>query len=306
MISFSDAWLNLVNVVKSFRPTDVLDILITSFLVYKLITWAKVTRTGQLVKGLLALIVAYFLADWMQLQTMKYAMQYLFSNGLILLAVIFQPELRTALERVGRSRISQLELFSHQEEKSADQQWRAAISAICEAAPVLSRQKTGALMVIERKSRLGEIIKTGTIIDSVPSMELIGNIFFHNSPLHDGAMILRDGKLYAAGCFLPLSDNYDISKQLGTRHRAALGMSENSDAIVIVVSEETGQISVADNGTLTRNFNYESLREYLTKRLIPQPVDKKEFLEKLGFPSARHQNHEQEEVNPEHEKNSES
>ena len=105
MISFSDAWLNLVNVVKSFRPTDVLDILITSFLVYKLITWAKVTRTGQLVKGLLALVIAYFLADWMQLQTMKYAMQYLFGNALILLAVIFQPELRTALERVGRSRI---------------------------------------------------------------------------------------------------------------------------------------------------------------------------------------------------------
>ena len=259
MISFSDAWLNLVNVVKSFRPTDVLDILITSFLVYKLITWAKVTRTGQLVKGLLALVIAYFLADWMQLQTMKYAMQYLFSNGLILLAVIFQPELRTALERVGRSRISKLELFSHQEEKSVDQQWKTAIGAICEAAPVLSRQKTGALMVIERKSRLGEIIKTGTIIDSVPSMELIGNIFFHNSPLHDGAMILRDGKLYAAGCFLPLSDNYDISKQLGTRHRAALGMSENSDALVIVVSEENGVISVALEGKLTHGYDAEML-----------------------------------------------
>lgn len=280
MISFSDAWLNLVNVFKSFRPTDVLDILITSFLVYKLITWAKVTRTGQLVKGLLALVVAYFLADWMQLQTMKYAMQYLFSNGLILLAVIFQPELRTALERVGRSRISQLELFSHQEEKSADQQWRAAISAICEAAPVLSRQKTGALMVIERKSRLGEIIKTGTIIDSVPSMELIGNIFFHNSPLHDGAMILRDGKLYAAGCFLPLSDNYDISKQLGTRHRAALGMSENSDALVIVVSEENGVISVALEGKLTRGYDAEMLRELLEKTLLPE---KKSEDKKPGF-----------------------
>ena len=269
-----------VNVFKSFRPTDVLDILITSILVYKLITWAKVTRTGQLVKGLLALVVAYFLADWMQLQTMKYAMQYLFSNGLILLAVIFQPELRTALERVGRSRISQLELFSHQEEKSADQQWRAAISAICEAAPVLSRQKTGALMVIERKSRLGEIIKTGTIIDSVPSMELIGNIFFHNSPLHDGAMILRDGKLYAAGCFLPLSDNYDISKQLGTRHRAALGMSENSDALVIVVSEENGVISVALEGTLTRGYDAEMLRELLEKTLLPE---KKSEDKKPGF-----------------------
>jgi len=280
MISFSDAWLNLVNVVKSFRPTDVLDILITSFLVYKLITWAKVTRTGQLVKGLLALVIAYFLADWMQLQTMKYAMQYLFSNGLILLAVIFQPELRTALERVGRSRISKLELFSHLEEKSVDQQWKTAIGAICEAAPVLSRQKTGALMVIERKSRLGEIIKTGTIIDSVPSMELIGNIFFHNSPLHDGAMILRDGKLYAAGCFLPLSDNYDISKQLGTRHRAALGMSENSDALVIVVSEENGVISVALEGKLTRGYDAEMLRELLEKTLLPE---KKAEDKKPGF-----------------------
>ncbi len=280
MISFSEAWINLINVLKSFRPTDVLDILITSFLVYKLITWAKVTRTGQLVKGLLALVVAYFLADWMQLQTMKYTMQYLFSNGLILLAVIFQPELRTALERVGRSRISKLDLFSHQEEKSADQQWKAAISAICEAAPVLSRQKTGALMVIERKSRLGEIIKTGTVIDSVPSMELIGNIFFHNSPLHDGAMILRDGKLYAAGCFLPLSDNYDISKQLGTRHRAALGMSENSDALVIVVSEENGVISVALEGKLTRGYDAEMLRELLEKTLLPE---KKAEDRKPGF-----------------------
>ena len=280
MISFSDAWLNLVNVVKSFRPTDVLDILITSFLVYKLITWATATRTGQLVRGLLALVIAYFLADWMQLQTMKYAMQYLFSNGLILLAVIFQPELRTALERVGRSRISKLELFSHLEEKSVDQQWKTAIGAICEAAPVLSRQKTGALMVIERKSRLGEIIKTGTIIDSVPSMELIGNIFFHNSPLHDGAMILRDGKLYAAGCFLPLSDNYDISKQLGTRHRAALGMSENSDALVIVVSEENGVISVALEGKLTRGYDAEMLRELLEKTLLPE---KKAEDKKPGF-----------------------
>ncbi|MDD3193513.1 MAG: diadenylate cyclase CdaA [Oscillospiraceae bacterium] len=280
MISFSDAWLNLVNVVKSFRPTDVLDILITSFLVYKLITWAKVTRTGQLVKGLLALVIAYFLADWMQLQTMKYAMQYLFSNALILLAVIFQPELRTALERVGRSRISKLDLFSHPEEKSVDHQWKVAVSAICEAAPILSRQKTGALMVIERKSRLGEIIKTGTVIDSVPSMELIGNIFFHNSPLHDGAMILRDGKLYAAGCFLPLSDNYDISKQLGTRHRAALGMSENSDALVIVVSEENGVISVALDGKLTRGYDAEMLRELLEKTLLSE---KKAEEKKPGF-----------------------
>ena len=278
-MSFNDAWLNLVSVIKSFRPTDALDILITSFLVYKLIQWARASRAGQLAKGLIALVAAFFVADWMQLPTIKVALQYLFSNALILLAVIFQPELRTALERMGRSRISQLDLFNQKEEKAIDLQWKTAINAICEAAPVLSRQKTGALMVIERKSRLGEIIKTGTIIDSVPSMELIGNIFFHNSPLHDGAMVLRDGKLYSAGCFLPLSDNYDISKQLGTRHRAALGMSENSDALIIVVSEETGVVSVAMEGKLTRGYDADMLRDLLEKTLLPEKAEEK----KSGF-----------------------
>ena len=278
-MSFNDAWLNLVSVIKSFRPTDALDILITSFLVYKLIQWARASRAGQLAKGLIALVAAFFVADWMQLPTIKVALQYLFSNALILLAVIFQPELRTALERMGRSRISQLDLFNQKDEKAIDFQWKTAINAICEAAPVLSRQKTGALMVIERKSRLGEIIKTGTIIDSVPSMELIGNIFFHNSPLHDGAMVLRDGKLYSAGCFLPLSDNYDISKQLGTRHRAALGMSENSDALIIVVSEETGVVSVAMEGKLTRGYDADMLRDLLEKTLLPEKAEEK----KSGF-----------------------
>lgn len=278
-MSFNDAWLNLVSVIKSFRPTDALDILITSFLVYKLIQWARASRAGQLAKGLIALVAAFFVADWMQLPTIKVALQYLFSNALILLAVIFQPELRTALERMGRSRISQLDLFNQKDEKAIDLQWKTAINAICEAAPVLSRQKTGALMVIERKSRLGEIIKTGTIIDSVPSMELIGNIFFHNSPLHDGAMVLRDGKLYSAGCFLPLSDNYDISKQLGTRHRAALGMSENSDALIIVVSEETGVVSVAMEGKLTRGYDADMLRDLLEKTLLPEKAEEK----KSGF-----------------------
>ena len=142
-MSFNDAWLNLVSVIKSFRPTDALDILITSFLVYKLIQWARASRAGQLAKGLIALVAAYFVADWMQLPIMKAALQYLFSNALILLAVIFQPELRTALERVGRSRISQLDLFNQKEEKQTDMQWKTAINAICEAAPILSRQKTG-------------------------------------------------------------------------------------------------------------------------------------------------------------------
>ena len=253
------------NITASVGFTDVLDILIVAFLIYKLLGFIRETRAEQLAKGLFVLVIITMLSQLFHFYTLHWILSNLMTVGLVAIVVIFQPELRTALERVGRSRISKLELFSHQEEKSVDQQWKTAIGAICEAAPVLSRQKTGALMVIERKSRLGEIIKTGTIIDSVPSMELIGNIFFHNSPLHDGAMILRDGKLYAAGCFLPLSDNYDISKQLGTRHRAALGMSENSDALVIVVSEENGVISVALEGKLTRGYDAEMLRELLEK-----------------------------------------
>lgn len=266
-MSLTDAWLNLVHVIRSFRPADILDIIITAFFVYKLIGWAKVTRTGQLVKGLLALVVVYFLTSWMQLQTLQFTLGYLFQNALILLAVIFQPELRTALERVGRTSIS-TDLFSHTDEKSLQMQWQNAVDAVCEAAPVLSRDKIGALIVIERKTRLGEIIKTGTVIDSSSSMELICNIFFPNSPLHDGALIMRGGRAYAAGCFLPLSSNYDISKQLGTRHRAALGMSENSDAVVIVVSEETGVISVAMDGKLTRDYDAKKLRELFEKELL--------------------------------------
>lgn len=267
MISLSDAWLNLIFVIKSFRPADVLDIVITAFLIYKLIGWAKVTRTGQLVKGIAALVVIYFITNWMQLQTIQYSLNYLFQNALILLAVIFQPELRTALEKVGRSRIS-TEIFSHQDENELNALWHTAIDAVCEAVPILSKQKIGALIVFERKTRLGEIIKTGTVIDSAAGNELIGNIFFPNSPLHDGALIIRDGKLYAAGCFLPLSSNYDISKQLGTRHRAALGMSENSDAVVVVVSEENGMISVALDGVLTREYTAQKLRTLLEEQLL--------------------------------------
>lgn len=266
-----ETWIQFVDVIRTVRLADVIDVICISYLVYKLVSLVRETRAAQLIKGILIILAAYLISDLARMQTMQFVMEYILNNGLIVLVVVFQPELRRALEQVGRSKFSKFGFFAiHPDmEQELEQSWQGAIDAICESLEPLSSQKIGALMVIERKTKLGEIIKTGTIIDSKPSMELIGNVFFPNSPLHDGAMIIRDGKLYAAGCFLPLSENYGISKQLGTRHRASLGMSENSDAIVLVVSEETGVISIARDGVLKRNYTPQNVRELLEKELLP-------------------------------------
>ena len=260
--ALADFLQQIFTVVKTFSFFDIIDVLVVAFLIYKVILLIKETRAAQLVKGLIVYILAYMAVLLLQMRTMEFIMRYLLTNGLIVLVIVFQPELRRALEQVGRSKISSISLFSSHtvSENLLRQQWKKAVTAVCEAVSSLSRTQTGALMVLEQQTRLGDIIKTGTVIDSEPSMEIIGNIFYPNTPLHDGAMILRDGKLYAAGCFLPLSQNYSISKELGTRHRAALGMSENSDALIIVVSEETGYISTAQNGVLTRNITVDQLR----------------------------------------------
>lgn len=249
--------------------SDFLDVAIVSYLIYKIIKLVRDTRAEQLVKGFFLLAVGYFLVDIFKLTTMSYLLKNLLSLGVTALVVVFQPELRRALEQVGRTKIG-LTMFapSDEDEDEQERRWRAAILAICESAISLSRQKIGALIVLERETKLGEIIKSGTVIDADASTELITNVFFPNSPLHDGALIIRNGKLYAAGCFLPISDNQSISKTLGTRHRAALGMSENSDAVIIVVSEETGAISVAENGKLIRNYDSAALAERLEKSLF--------------------------------------
>ena len=213
----------------------------------------------------------------------------LFQYGVIALLVVFQPELRRMLETVGRTRIADLNVFNigHLDANAQKQQWNVAITAISNAANSLSRSKTGALMVLERTTKLGEIIKTGTVVDAVPSVELIGNIFFVNSPLHDGAMIIRGGKIFAAGCYLPLSDNHEISRELGTRHRAGLGMSENSDAVVIIVSEETGVISVAIKGELTRGYTTESLAKLLNTEILSDNDDQAASEKKEPFWKSR-------------------
>lgn len=278
-----------VSVIKTFRIFDALDILLVAYLVYKGILLARETRAGQLVKGILVLIAAYFVSYILQLKTINWLFVNVFQFGLLAVVIVFQPEIRRALETMGRSRISsKINLFGSHIDSSEEKEEKmsACIDVIANAAVVLSGNKTGALMVIERETKLGEIIKTGTVIDSQMSVELIGNIFFPNTPLHDGAMIIRDCRLYAAGCFLPLSQNNEISKQLGTRHRAALGISEVSDAVVVVVSEETGKISVAKNGVLTRNYDRETLCRYLKKELITdseKTVPTEEINKKLKF-----------------------
>ncbi len=265
---FYELWTNILTFIKSYHLiTDTLDILLVAFAIFSLIKLVRDSRAEQLLKGFFLLGAAYALAHLIGLTTLKYLLQMLFDNALILLAVIFQPEIRRALEQFGHSGLSR---FKFNEENAAEYigQWKTAISATCSAVQQLQREKMGALIVFERHTRLGEIAKTGTLIDAQPTSELVANIFFNKAPLHDGATIFREGKVHAAGCILPLSENISISRSLGTRHRAGVGMSENSDAVVVIVSEETGTISVAKAGELQRDFTTETLRQELENEII--------------------------------------
>ncbi len=286
----SALWYWIVNAFNAFSWRDAVDIAVIAYLIYQAIKLVRETRAAQLVKGIAMLLMLYVIARAAELRTMKFLMENLMQLGFVALVVVFQPELRRALEQVGRSRIGKLQVFSSSiGEQDAKVGWTKFINALVEEASALSRQKIGALIVIEQNTKLGDIIKTGTIIDSDPSAELIGNIFFPNSPLHDGAMIVRNGRLHAAGCFLPLSDNSEISRELGTRHRAALGMSEMSDALVIVVSEETGYITACQNGRLDRGLTLAELRERLSSVLIPEKFASEPSEKKFDFRKGKKQ-----------------
>lgn len=268
---WSDFTSSIVNVTKTMTPLDGLDILLMAFLIYKAIKIVSETRAGQLVKGIALLALVFFLSSFLQLKTLNFILTNIFQIGVIAFIIVFQPEMRRALEKLGRTQVNGLNVFSSSGESSEEaERVQILINAVTEAMVSLSADKVGAIIVFERKTKLGEIIKTGTIVDAAPTSSLIGNIFFKNSPLHDGAMIVREGKIYAAGCVLPLSDNDQISRQLGTRHRAALGMSENSDALVVVCSEETGNVSIAYNGVLTRGYDSIRLRKKLEEMLLPE------------------------------------
>jgi len=269
-----DAVLSALNsvwgVFKTIGLNDIVDILILYFLIYNGIKLIRETRAQQLTKGILVLVACYLLAVVFNLQTIRYLLKLCFQWGFLALIILFQPELRRMLEKVGRAKIAEISFFGSSDTVSVEDKWNTAIDAVCDAAQNLSSTKTGALIIFERKTKLGEQIATGTVLNCTPSVAVFGNIFYPNTPLHDGAVIMRDGMILAAGCFLPRPQKDElINKQLGSRHRAAIGMSENSDAVVVVVSEETGAISVAENGELTRDYTKESLKKLLLEKIIP-------------------------------------
>ncbi len=260
----------MYSVVKVFNVADFIDIVLISYLLYKSIKLVRETRAEQLVKGILLLAISYFISKIAGLKTMSFLLENVFQIGIIALIVLFQPELRRALEKVGRTKVAALSIFTPDDAEKRTITWESAILHICDGVNILSQKKTGALIVIERSTKLGEQIDTGVEINATISVELLLNIFFVNTPLHDGAVIVRGGKILAAACFLPKPQKEEfIATQLGSRHRAAIGISEISDSLTIVVSEETGIISVSEEGRLIRNFTKESLRTFLMDKLIP-------------------------------------
>jgi len=278
--NFWDIIANLSTNLDIKSPWDliktIIDIGIVSFVIYKLIKLIRETRAWQLIKGILVIVIAARASELIGFKTLSFILRLTIEYMAIILVVLFQPEFRRGLEHLGRSRFRNL--FSFEEEDSTIKV-KSLIEEIIKAVTEMSRTFTGALIVIERETKLGEIINSGINLDSNVTSELLINIFTPNTPLHDGAVVIRDNKIKAAACFLPLTENPNLSKELGTRHRAALGISEVSDAIVVVVSEESGRISVALNGGLTRNLTSDTLRKALSKNLL----DKENPSKKLGI-----------------------
>ena len=260
----------LNNILSSIGLNDVLDILIVAFLVYKVLGFIRETRAEQLAKGIVVLVGATLLSNFFDLYTLHWLLSGVMTVGMVALVVIFQPELRRALEHLGRSRF--VNIMNDIDKEDA----KRMVTEMVNAVETMSASRTGALMVIEKEITLNDIVETGTVIDARISAEMIGNVFYEGAPLHDGAMIIRGSRLYAAGCVLPLTQNKELSKELGTRHRAGIGITENSDALVIIVSEETGVISMAQNGVLTRFMDGKSIEKILLDMYLQE--DNKGFL----------------------------
>ena len=244
---------------QTFKLVDLLDILIIAFLIYQLLGFVNRTRAGQLAKGALIVMAVYLVANILNMRTVTWLLNSLLQVGLLTLVVLFQPEIRRALERMGQTDQWAYRFFN-----------KNRYNDTSDAAERFSETKTGALIVLERNTNLSEIVRTGTPVNSAVNLEVLGTIFYEGTPLHDGAAIIEDGRIKAAGCVLPLSNNLDLGKDMGTRHRACLGIAENSDAIAIVVSEETGIISMAKNGVLMRHFDRQTLYTRLVDEMIPK------------------------------------
>lgn len=256
----------MMNLTRAFiseiKITYIIDIAIIAFVFYKLLGLIKETRAEQLVKGFLIILIISKLSEWAKLYAINFILQSTFTIGLIALVILFQPELRKALEHLGRS-----QWFITSNKKGANDSQLKMINEVIDAAGVMSRKKIGALIVVERMIGINDIVETGTITDAKVSADLLMNIFYPKSPLHDGAVVIKNNRIMAAGCLLPLTSNKYISKELGTRHRAAMGMTETSDAVIVVVSEETGAISMAVEGKLQRFLDPTTLKELMIQAL---------------------------------------
>lgn len=258
---------NQLALFSTIRFNDYIDILIIAFFTYKVTAFFKNTRSVQVLKGVVVLVVALQLSEILRLSTVNFILQNALQTGIMAVIILFQPEIRNALSKMGRSRFA---LFNFADEAVDKDEMKKTIHSIATSAKSLSEKKIGALIVIERNSKIMDIVRTGIMLDSCVSSELLNNIFYPKAPLHDGAAIISKNRVVAAGCFLPLSQNDSLDSELGTRHRAGLGISETCDCAVVIVSEETGKISLACDGGLTRNMSWQVLEEALKNLLIKE------------------------------------
>lgn len=265
----------LLSTIKGMTVWSVLDIIVVSYIFYKGYMLIKETRAEQLLKGLLLVVLLIPVSGALHLTMLNWILNKTITIGVIATVIIFQPEIRRALEHLGRSAFIDKHILADEETMEK------VITEITNAVERLSRTRTGALIVIEQLTGLGEIVNTGTKLDAVVSSAILQNIFVVNTPLHDGATIIRNDRIVSSGCFLPLTNNNTLNKELGTRHRAAVGISETSDALIIVVSEETGNISLAVNGRLTRNYDKERLRSILIMIMKKRHHKKVTFKERV-------------------------
>jgi len=262
LIYYLEPYFQFPNVIR-----HIVDIVVVAYVIYKLLLLIRETRAEQVLKGLAILLFVTFMSFVLGLKTIYWILSRTIDLGLIALLIVFQPELRRALEQIGRGQIFERVPFAQLVEKG---NWSECVGEIVKAVQNLAKTKTGALIIIEQKTGINDVIETGVKVDAHLTGELLETIFVPNNPLHDGAVIIRDGRIAAAGCFLPLTENPNLSKQLGTRHRAALGISEHSDALAIIVSEETGVISMASDGKLTRYLDPKGLREILESLFVKE------------------------------------
>ncbi|GCD11291.1 diadenylate cyclase CdaA [Clostridium tagluense] len=265
----------MLSTIKNISFFSVLDILVVAYIFYKTYMLMKETRAEQLLKGIVLIFLLIPISQLLNLTVLNWILNKTITIGVLTIVIIFQPEIRRALEHLGRTAFTDKHIFENEETMEI------VITEIVNAVENLSKSKTGALIVIEQKTGIGEIIKTGTAIDALISGALLENIFVVNTPLHDGATIIRNGRIIAAGCFLPLTNNDKISKKLGTRHRAAIGITETSDALTIIVSEETGTISLAVNGRLVRNYDRDKLKKILVQIIKNRQSKKITLKEKI-------------------------